>query len=594
MFYPTVPELRQTQIVTNVFLGYNRNPEIGEGQNNVSPSSSLEFWDMDNLTSDYFPMLANRRKRGIVSQMTAPGGLLAKEELAYVDDGKLYYNGSRVEGLTLTPGPKQLASMGAYLLIWPDKMYLNTKNLTDYGSVDTAVAVKGVVYTVCDGDAKNIENIATQQPKEPSGGQYWLDNTTTPHSLKQFNAATSVWITIPTVYVKLSAKGIGAKFEAYDGVKLSGIAYGGTVAGVKEQYEALNGTKIIHAKGDDYIVVVGMIDEGSTQSSGEVTILRSAPDMDFITEAGNRLWGCKYGIVDGKTINEIYACALGDFKNWNEFQGISTDSYAASVGTDGKWTGAITHLGYPIFFKENALHKVFVSSTGAHQINDTACRGVQEGCGNSLAIVGERLFYKSRSGIMMYDGSLPSLVSDALGNVKYAEAAAGAIDEKYYVSMRDGKENWHLFVLDTERGLWHREDNTHAQWFARAGNELFYIDADTRKLMCVRGSAGSEEATVSWSATTGIIGYTTVEQKYVSRFNLRLQLPKQSRADMYIQYDSDGIWNHCGHMEGVGTKSFMLPVRPRRCDHFQLRIEGEGDVRIYSFAKVFEAGSDVV
>jgi len=185
-------------------------------------------------------------------------------------------------------------------------------------------------------------------------------------------------------------------------------------------------------------------------------------------------------------------------------------------------------------------------------------------------------------------------VSDALGNVKYEEAAAGAIDEKYYVSMRDGKDNWHLFVLDTERGLWHREDNTHAQWFARDGNELFYIDADTRKLMCVRGSAGSEEATVSWSATTGIIGYTTVEQKYVSRFNLRLQLPKQSRADMYIQYDSDGIWNHCGHMEGVGTKSFMLPVRPRRCDHFQLRIEGEGDVRIYSFAKVFEAGSDVV
>ena len=97
---------------------------------------------------------------------------------------------------------------------------------------------------------------------------------------------------------------------------------------------------------------------------------------------------------------------------------------------------------------------------------------------------------------------------------------------------------------------------------------------------------------VKWAAETGLIGYTTVEQKYVSRFNLRMLLPRGSRADMYIQYDSDGVWHHCGHMEGVGTKSFLLPVRPRRCDHFRLRIEGEGEVRVYSFAKILETGSD--
>ena len=112
-------------------------------------------------------------------------------------------------------------------------------------------------------------------------------------------------------------------------------------------------------------------------------------------------------------------------------------------------------------------------------------------------------------------------------------------------------------------------------------------------MKCVNGSVGDAEGTVEWQATTGIIGYTTVEQKYVSRFNIRMQLPKGSSADMYIQYDSDDVWHHCGHMEGVGTKSFMLPVRPRRCDHFQIRIEGEGDVRVYSLSKIFEQGSDV-
>ena len=120
-FFPTVPEIQQTQVVTNVFLGYNRNPEIGEGSNNVSPQSSLEFHDMKNLTSDYFPMLANRKKRGIVKRLTSPGGLIAKEAIAYVDNGKLYYNDAEIVGLTLTKGQKQLVSMGAYLIIWPDK-----------------------------------------------------------------------------------------------------------------------------------------------------------------------------------------------------------------------------------------------------------------------------------------------------------------------------------------------------------------------------------------------------------------------------------------------------------------------------------------
>ena len=317
------------------------------------------------------------------------------------------------------------------------------------------------------------------------------------------------------------------------------------------------------------------------------------PDLDYVTEAENRLWGCKYGLVDGETVNEIYCCALGDFKNWNQFMGLSTDSYAASVGTDGPWTGAITHLGYPIFFKENFLHKVYISSSGAHRIADTACRGVQSGSSRSLCVVNETLYYKSRTDICAYDGSLPVSVSSAMGTERYSEAAAGASGDKYYISMKDKAGKWHLFVLDTAKGFWHREDATHALCFARCDDELYYIDAETKKLMAVNGTDGIKETAVEWSATTGLMGYNYVEHKYVSRFNIRMKLPEGSKADMYLEYDSDGIWHHAGHMDGVGTKTFMLPVRPRRCDHFRFKIEGSGDVKIYSLAKIHETGSDV-
>ena len=135
--------------------------------------------------------------------------------------------------------------------------------------------------------------------------------------------------------------------------------------------------------------------------------------MDFVTECQNRLWGCYYGIRDGETVNEIFCCKLGDFKNWECYMGISTDSYRASVGTDGVWTGAVTYLGYPMFFKENFLHKVYVSATGAHQITSTALDGVQKGSADSLAIVADTLIYKTRTGIAQFDGSMPVPISDA-------------------------------------------------------------------------------------------------------------------------------------------------------------------------------------
>lgn len=590
-FLPTVYENQQTRVTTSVFLGYNRRLKPGEGSN----AAGLEFQDMQNLSSDHYPLMANRRRRGTLTTLANPGGMIAKEALAYVDGQKLYYNGAEVTGLTLTAGEKQLISMGAYIVIWPDRKYLNTKNLSDFGSIDAAfTSTTDITYNICDADGNDITDIADVQPDAPVPGQYWLDDTVIPHSLKRFNGATESWVTIPTVYTKISATGIGAAFNQYDGVTLSGIVYPGESADIAAQYAELNGSKIIYALGANYIVVIGLIDAGSTQHTGAVTAERTAPDMDYITEAQNRLWGCKYGFVGGQTVNEIYCCALGDFRNWQKYEGIATDSYAASVGTDGAWTGAITHLGYPLFFKENVMHKVFVSATGAHQINDTACRGVQSGCHKSLAIVGERLFYKARAGIMMYDGSLPQNASEALGETQYGNASAGALNEKYYISMQDAGNAWHLFVLDTEKGIWHREDATHALCFARAGNELYYIDAETDALTAANGGAGTLEETVEWSGTTGIIGYTTVEQKYISRFSIRMELPAGSSADLLIQYDSDGLWHHCGHMIGRGTGSFMIPVRPRRCDHFQMRIEGKGDVRVYSVSKIFEAGSDAV
>ena len=79
----------------------------------------------------------------------------------------------------------------------------------------------------------------------------------------------------------------------------------------------------------------------------------------------------------------------------------------------------------------------------------------------------------------------------------------------------------------------------------------------------------------------------------MSRFAVRLRLDDGATAQFSIEYDSNGEWLLCGSITGNRIKSEILPVKPRRCDHFRIRITGFGTMQIYSISKIYEKGSDV-
>ena len=316
--------------------------------------------------------------------------------------------------------------------------------------------------------------------------------------------------------------------------------------------------------------------------------------MDFVIESENRLWGCRYGVAaNGEVVNELYACKLGDFKNWNCFMGLSTDSYVATCGTDGQFTGAITHLGYPLFFKENCVHKVYGNYPANFQIQTTACRGVQKGCDKSLAIVNETLLYKARSAVCAYDGSLPVEISAHLGDVRYSDAVAGAHGNKYYISMKDTEDVYHLFVYDIYKGMWHKEDNLRAAAFCSCRGELYCIDHERKQIITMLGSGAQSGEKVAWMAETGVIGTDMPDMKYISRLTVRMSLEIGAQVRIYVQYDSMGTWLPLCSMSSTSLRSFSVPIRTRRCDHLRLRFEGVGETRIYSITKTTNEGSDL-
>lgn len=570
-------KLNVARTMIDVFGGYNHNLRISEN----------EFYDMKNLTSDDYPVLSPRRQRGIYAVPSSPSGMIAKDLLCYVD-GEDFVMGTKKIAMGLSSEkPKHLISMGAYVIIMPDKKYINTADIDDAGDIEATVTTSSAVrFELCKLDGAAYENVTVggRAPSSPENMDLWIDTSSVPHTLKQYSKTSGEWVSVATTYIKISATGIGKPFSEGDGVTISGA--------IDEGLSDLNNTMMIAAKGDDFIVVTGILDEMTTQKE-PIEVKRQMPIMDFIIESGNRLWGCRYGVaLNGETVNEIYASKLGDFKNWNCFAGISTDSYAATVGTDGRFTGAIEHLGYPLFFKENCMHKIYGNYPATYQIQTTTCRGVQKGCDKSLAIVNEVLYYKSRSGICIYDGSLPSEISAAFGDESYYDAVGGALGNKYYVSMAGQDGAWNLFVFDSAKGLWHREDDTQAVCFSSYRGDLFYLDYADKQIKSVKGTGVPESEPIEWEALTGVIGTDSPDKKYVSRMDVRMSLVAGSRVSFFAEYDSSGEWEYLFTMNGVKLQTFAIPIRPKRCDHMRLKIVGHGDVKIYSICKFTEWGSD--
>lgn len=651
--YPTIPETARSQQVTDTFGGYNHNLKIPEG----------EFYEMENLCGDDYPLLATRKQRNTL-QVPAENlqAMVSKGDKIYYIAGYdpttkacgFYAGDEKVMDLAYAGGLKRFVSMGAYLLIWPDKVWYNTADGTHGNMEKKFSAAAGTyldhsltsssgpdgqeIYDIyvlwyirpCSRDGKIVYTTGAaygekrvvvvdgieyhylnpMKPKEPKNGDAYIDRETrTPYI---YNDISKDWSAQDVPVMRLECKGIGSAFAPGDYIRVSGIDPG-TYSGQNVGDNPSDGVyREVLVTGENYIVLdayaprdeQGIMND-TPPAEGYVKAAMDIPDMSYVIEAQNRLWGCKYGTVNGKLVNEIYASALGRFDVWHKFAGVSTDSYAASVGSDGRWTGAVNYQGYPLFFKEDRMHKVYVSASGAHRIQEYTMRGVQPGGAKSLAVVNGVLFYKARDCVCAYDGSgAPTDVSeklnlDSLSRPGSTTSIAAAYRDKYYLYLQmSTPPGSRLLVLDTRRGAWYREnlpigsitdftEHLGSLLCAAYGIEEIAHDNQVSELI------GTEEGNVAWSCETGLIGYSTVEQKYVSRFNIRMSLARGAYMDVLVQYDSDGVWHNQGRIQGVGTRTFMLPVRPRRCDHFRIRLEGSGDVRIYSFAKIFEAGSDV-
>lgn len=237
-----------------------------KGYNANTQIEDGEMPDMLNLTSDYYPCLSPRASRAVInSSLTAPTALFAKEgKLAYVDGADFYYDGEQKGPVTAgVNDAKQMVSFQHKILIFPDKKYYDISTDT-FGSLENS-------YISSAGEISFTTNTIVTTGDDFTG------------------------------------------FNAGDAVTISGCT----------QEEDNNKTAVIVEVADSKLTFSDNAFTAASESE-VVTIKRMVPDMDFICESNNRVWGC--------VGNDIYASKLGDPFNWNYFQGLSTDGSGNVLG----------------------------------------------------------------------------------------------------------------------------------------------------------------------------------------------------------------------------------------------------------------------
>ncbi len=605
-------ELSASRDMITEFAGYNHN--LGCGEN--------EFYDEMNLTADFYPIMAPRRKRREIADAEIVNGMYAKNGILLAEGDTLFYNWKAAA--SLENSKKVMCGMGAYVLIWPDKKVFNTSDGTMKNMGAKKQTSGTVSFTMCTLEGANINpitkspTVSKTAPASANSGDYWLDisvapnkikkytsswndiitcsngsiywmdNSVTPHVLKLWNESESQWTAVATSYTKISNTGIGKEFEQYDVVHIEGVT--GDIAATFNQDMA------IWDKKDDFIIVTALLTNNTSQT-GMITLERRIPDMDFVCESENRVWGCS------SEKHEIYCCKQGDPTNWYSYLGTAADSYAATIGSDGDFTGCCAYGGQVLFFKEDCIHKVYGNYPSNYQIITSNCRGVQKGCEESLALVNEILYYKSRADICAYDGSAPVSISKALGVTHYEDARAGALGSKYYICMRNKETGiYETLVYDSSKGLWHKEDNERMQMFSYMRGALYYLNDEEKKIKCIEIGTTESEDGIEWMAETGLIGLSYPDNKYVSKLCLRLSMSLMSELSVDVMYDSSGEWKEVVKLESkykesrrdtpsfVKMRSYEVPILPIRCDHMRIRFRGRGDMRIFSISKLTEQG----
>lgn len=454
--------------------------------------------------------------------------------------------------MNLCAGEKQLVSLGAYILIMPDEVLVNT--------ADTPVSVRYTAKPALSGTLLEYN----QNQTRPTVSIYKL-----------------LYLDVPEESVALSSYSVGDMVRIdyeYGGKKHYLSALISSVG--KESYSksgcvSINFDTSAYSDTHYFYTEKRKMDKFRVPSIKNAVISCPIPKMDFITEHNNRLWGCS------SANREIYCSKLGSATEWGSYDGISTDAWAATVGSDGDFTGVCVYGGGVLFFKENVVHIVYGTRASNFTLSTVKLRGVQKGSAGSLCISDGLLYYKAPEGIFSFNGSASVRIDAKLGD-DITDTAVMTANGRYVVMCAADKT---VYYYDKRYSAWYTRQLADVISAHEINGRLYAVTRDSNKkmrlVMLVGNDSGYTDSDRSdFSAVSGELGRGSIFRIY-KKLRMSLYHKKQDGETLelsaYISTDG-GEWRKVYELwgeKGNGEEIAVAPVIPLRSRKIRIKICGE-------------------
>lgn len=337
--------------------------------------------------------------------------------------------------------------------------------------------------------------------------------------------------------------------------------------------------------GSQYVQPSENMIPSTTHENSAITIARVVPDLDYICENGNRLWGvCNKakskvwdedaGAWKTNIVRTIYASALGDPTNFFVYDGVSTDSYALTVASRGDFTDCVSYADQVLCFKEDVLHRIAGDYPANYAMYTDNIEGVQRGSHRASTIINDVLYYKSRDGVYAYSGGQPRLVSYNIDGKLYSGAVGGTDGIRYYISMTDEDGVDYIFEFDTIHDAWYMQEHRKALGFAYADNSVYFVDGANAFRM-----QGGERSDVVWSATLTEFDEGSFNHKQYRWLRMEYELEEDSEINVDVVIDG-GKTKRVYTSDKPGRKAVNIPLEGMRCNRLKMVISGTGGCTI--------------
>ncbi len=307
-------------------------------------------------------------------------------------------------------------------------------------------------------------------------------------------------------------------------------------------------------------------------------IYKKIPYMTHLALHKGRLWGAS---PNGET---VYASALNDVFNFNQFDGINDDSVYMEASTVGEYLGVVSCGESIALLKKNNFEAVYGSLPNEFAVgrsyNNVGCIDI-----NSCAVIDNALYFLGRKGFYVWNGSKPKLISEVLD--RSYTAAFGYTDGQYYLVSAESGTGCENLVYDTKRMLWLKEDDKKIDGAFSADNRI-YVIVDG-KLEKTGGEGG-----LDWSAESGKIFGSDYDLDRAAEIWIYAKLSSGCEIEILTAEDG-GEKIRQGKISGKDNKAriYRVPLRLKEGMYWQYMLRGRGKAVIYGIRSIYDKGGRV-